>query len=64
VYASTDPDFSASDTLVKINATTVVENLREKCGEAGSTIDINAGATVAITLGDGSRLSHNVAIGE
>ena len=63
-YASTDPDFTASDALVTIDTSSIVDIMREECGEADSSIDLTVGATVKLTLADGSCLSHNVAMGE
>jgi len=63
-FVHTDPDFTASDTLVTIDAISIVGNMREKCGQAGSSLDLTVGATITLTLADGSTLSHNVAIGE
>ena len=37
--------------------------MRDKCGEAGSSLDLDAGATIKLTLSDGSILTYNVAIG-
>jgi hypothetical protein len=63
-FVRTDPDFTASNTLVTIDVISIVENMREKCGQAGSSLDLTVGATITLTLADGSTLSHNVAIGE
>ena len=63
-YASGNPDFTVSDALVTIDTSVIVDIMREECGEADSSIDINTGATVKLTLADGSCLSHNVDIGE
>ena len=63
-FVHTDPDFTASNTLVTIDVISIVENMREKCGQAGSSLDLTVGATITLTLADGSTLSHNVAIGE
>jgi hypothetical protein len=38
--------------------------MRSWCVEGGSALDTEAGATVKLTLANGSCLSHNVAIGE
>jgi len=43
---------------------TIVENMRENCGQEGSSLDLAAGATVKLTLADGTELTHAVAIGE
>ena len=63
IHVHTDPDFTATDTLVTIDATMLIERMRDKCGEAGSSLDFDAGATVKLTLSDGSILTYNVAIG-
>ena len=63
-YAGTGSDFSASDTLVTVDTASIVSEMRSWCVEGGSDLDTEAGATVKLTLADGSRLSHNVAIGE
>ena len=63
-YAGTGSDFSASDTLVTVDTASIVSEMRSWCVEGGSDLDTEAGATVKLTLTDGSCLSHNVAIGE
>ena len=63
-YAGTGSDFSANDTLVTVDTASIVSEMRSWCVEGGSDLDTEAGATVKLTLADGSRLSHNVAIGE
>ena len=63
IHVHTDPDFTATDTLVTIDATMLIERMRDKCGEAGSSLDLDAGATIKLTLSDGTILTYNVAIG-
>ena len=63
-YAGTGSDFSASDTLVTVDTASIVSEMRSWCVEGGSDLDTEAGATVKLTLADGSCLSHNVAMGE
>ena len=63
-YAGTGSDFSASDTLVTVDTASIVSEMRSWCVEGGSDLDTEAGATVKLTLTDGTTLSHNVAIGE
>ena len=63
-YAGTGSDFSANDTLVTVDTASIVSEMRSWCVEGGSDLDTEAGATVKLTLADGSYLSHNVAIGE
>ena len=63
IHVHTDPDFTATDTLVTIDATMLITRMRDKCGEAGSSLDLDAGATIKLTLSDGSILTYNVAIG-
>ena len=46
-----------------IDAISIVGNMREKCGLADSSLDLTVGATITLTLADGSTLSHDVAIG-
>ena len=36
----------------------------QKCGEAGSSLDIPAGGTVKLTLSDGTELTRHVSFGE
>ena len=62
-YASGNPDFTVSDALVTIDISVIVDIMREECGEADSSIDINAGATVKLTLADGTILTYSVTIG-
>ena len=64
IHVHTDPDFTATDTLVTIDATMLITRMRDKCGEAGSSLDIDAGATVKLTLSDGTELTHHVSFGE
>ena len=59
-FVHTDPDFTASNTLVTIDVISIVENMREKCGQAGSSLDLTVGATVKLTLSDGTELTHHV----
>ena len=59
-FVHTDPDFTASDTLVTIDAISIVGNMREKCGQAGSSLDLTVGATIKLTLSDGTELTHHV----
>lgn len=63
VHVHTDPDFTATDTLVTIDATMLIERMRDLCGQAGSSLDIDAGITIALTLADGTVLNYKVAIG-
>jgi len=64
IHVHTDPDFTATDTLVTIDATMLITRMRDKCGEAGSSLDLDAGATVKLTLSDGTELTHHVSFGE
>jgi hypothetical protein len=64
IHVHTDPDFTATDTLVTIDATMLIERMRDKCGEAGSSLDFDAGATVKLTLSDGTELTRHVSFGE
>jgi hypothetical protein len=64
IHFHTDPDFTATDTLVTIDATMIIERMRNKCGEAGSSLDFDAGATIKLTLSDGTELTHHVSFGE
>jgi hypothetical protein len=64
IHVHTDPDFTATDTLVTIDATMLIERMRDKCGEAGSSLDFDAGATVKLTLSDGTELTRHVTFGE
>ena len=57
-------DSKASNTLVTIDVISIVENMREKCGQAGSSLDLTVGATVKLTLSDGTELTHHVFFGE
>jgi hypothetical protein len=59
-FVHPDPDFTASNTLVTIDVISIVENMREKCGQAGSSLDLTVGATVKLTLSDGTELTHHV----
>ena len=63
-FVHTDPDFTASDTLVTIDVISIVGNMREKCGQAGSSLDLTVGATIKLTLSDGTELTHHVSFGE
>ena len=44
----------------------LIERMRDKdkCGETGSSLDFDAGATVKLTLSDGSELTRHVSFGE
>jgi hypothetical protein len=53
IHVHTDPDFTATDTLVTIDATMLITRMRDKCGGAGSSLDLDAGATIKLTLSDG-----------
>ena len=64
IHVHTDPDFTATDTLVTIDATMLITRMRDKCGEAGSSLDLDAGATIKLTLSDGTELTHHVSFGE
>ena len=64
IHVHTDPDFTATDTLVTIDATLLITRMRDKCGGAGSSLDLDAGATIKLTLSDGTELTHHVSIGE
>ncbi len=50
--------------LVTTDATMLIERMRNKCGEAGSSLNFDAGATVKLTLSDGTELTHHVSFGE
>jgi len=63
-YAGTGSDFSASDTLVTVDTASIVSEMRSWCVEGGSDLDTEAGATVKLTLTDGTELTHHVSIGE
>ena len=63
-YAGTGSDFSASDTLVTVDTASIVSEMRSWCVEGGSELDTEAGATVKLTLTDGTELPRSVAIGE
>ena len=63
-FVRTDPDFTATDTLVTIDATMLITRMRDKCGGAGSSLDLDAGATIKLTLSDGTELTHHVFFGE
>ena len=63
-YAGTGSDFSASDTLVTVDTASIVSEMRSWCVEGGSDLDTEAGATVKLTLSDGTELTRSVAIGE
>ena len=45
-------------------AESFILNHATKRRQAGSSLDLTAGATLTLTLADGTTLSHNVAIGE
>ena len=64
IHVHTDPDFTATDTLVTIDATMLITRMRDKCGEAGSSLDLDAGATIKLTLSDGTELTRHVSFGE
>jgi hypothetical protein len=63
-YHHIDPEFTATDTLVTIDVDMIASEMRNLCSEADSSIDINAGATVKLTLSNGTELTRSVAIGE
>ena len=63
-YAGTGSDFSASDTLVTVDTASIVSEMRSWCVEGGSELDTEAGATVKLTLSDGTELAHHVSFGE
>ena len=63
-YAGTGSDFLASDTLVTVDTASIVSEMRSWCAEGGSDLDTEAGATVKITLSDGTELTRSVTIGE
>ena len=50
--------------LVTIDATMLIERMRNKCGEAGSSLNFDAGGTVKLTLSDGTELTNHVSYGE
>ena len=64
IHVHTDPDFTATDTLVTIDATMLITRMRDKCGGAGSSLDLDAGATIKLTLSDGTELTRHVSFGE
>ena len=41
-----------------------IERMRDKCGEAGSSLNFDAGATVKLMLSDGTELTRHVSFGE
>ena len=47
-----------------IDTSAIVDIMREECGEADSSINIDAGATVKLTLADDTELTRSVAIGK
>ena len=53
IHVHTDPDFTATDTLVTIDATMLIERMRDKCGEAGSSLDFDAGVPRQLFLAMG-----------
>ena len=63
-YAGTGSDFSANDTLVTVDTASIVSEMRSWCVEGGSDLDTEAGATVKLTLADGTEFTRSVAIGE
>ena len=42
----------------------LIARMRDKCGEGGSSLDFDAGATVKLTLSDGTELTRHVSFGE
>ena len=63
-YHHIDPEFSLTDTLVTIDEDAIVTAMRFWCDEADSSLDIPAGATVKLTLSDGTELARHVSCGE
>ena len=59
-------DFSISEdgTQIVISDTMTVAHMRENCTAAMSELDVDAGATVKLTLSDGTELTHHVSFGE
>ena len=59
-------DFSISEdgTQIVISDTMTVSHMRENCTAAMSELDVDAGATVKLTLSDGTELTHHVSFGE
>jgi len=53
IHVHTDPDFTATDTLVTIDATMLIARMRDKCGEAGSSLDFDAGVPRQLFLAMG-----------
>ena len=53
-----------ADTLLTIDEDTIVTAMRFWCDEADSSLDIPAGATVKLTLSDGTELTRHVSFGE
>ena len=41
----------------------LIARMRDKCGEAGFSLDFDAGATVKLTLSDGTELTRHVSFG-
>ena len=58
-------DFSISEdgTQIVISDTMTVAHMRENCTVAMSELDVAAGATVKLTLSDGTELTHHVSFG-
>ena len=64
VFGAGDFTASADGTRIEISDDMLVGHMRNACSVAMSELDTEADATVNVMLADGSRLSHNVAIGE
>ena len=47
-----------------MHVTVLIERMRDKCGEAGSSLDLDAGATIKLTLSDGTVLTRSISFGE
>ena len=62
-YHHIDPEFTATDTLVTIDVDMIASEMRNLCSEADSSIDLTVGATVKLTLADGTELTHHVSFG-
>ena len=64
VFGASDFTASADGTQIVISDTMTVAHMRENCTIAMSELDVDAGATVKLTLSDGTELSHHVSFGE
>ena len=62
-YHHINPEFTATDTLVTIDVDMIASEMRNLCSEADSSIDLDAGGTVKLTLSDGTILTYSVTIG-